>query len=342
MMDSNVVEIHYINMDASTGDVNEGVYDVTDLQLSLEDESVAVFSWLISANATQFVGLLKFLVRFACVAEDGTVDYAWHTDIYEKIKISKSIRNTEVIYTEYADVLEQWKQNVLEIAKGTNGFSPIVEFTEVADGVELSITDEQGRKSTTLKHGYTPIKGVDYFDGAKGDKGDTGERGEKGDNGVKGDKGDKGDTGEKGEDGHTPIKGVDYFDGSKGDKGDNGVSIQSVKQTTVSVEDNGVNVVTVTLDDGTKSTITVRNGSKGSNGKNGVDGKNGVAGIVISDTEPLPDSDGNHPVWVNPNGYDVYSDLLARIEALESLLNGTDTSAKLGVSVLGKMKLGSV
>jgi hypothetical protein len=37
--------------------------------------------------------------------------------------------------------------------------------------------------------GYTPIKGVDYFDG---------------------------------EDGHTPIKGVDYFDGEKGDKGDNG------------------------------------------------------------------------------------------------------------------------
>lgn len=336
VMDCNVVEIHYSNMD------NDGVYDVTDMELV---DDVVKFSWLVSANATQIVGLLSFIIKFACVADDGSVDYAWHTDVYEKIKISKGMNNTDTVYTQYADVLEQWKMNVLAIAKGTNGFSPVVDFTEVTDGVEIAITDEQGTKTAILKHGYTPVKGIDYFDGAKGDKGDTGERGEKGDTGVKGDKGDKGDTGEKGEDGYTPVKGVDYFDGSKGDKGDNGVSIQSVKQTTVSVEDNGVNVVTVTLDDGTKTNITVRNGSKGSkgdNGKDGVDGKNGVAGIVISDTEPLPDAEGNYPVWLNPNGYDVYNDLLARIEVLEALVNSDGTSAKLGVSVLGKMKLGSV
>jgi hypothetical protein len=39
------------------------------------------------------------------------------------------------------------------------------------------------------KDGYTPIKGVDYFDGKDGT------------NGV---------------DGYTPIKGVDYFDGEDG------------------------------------------------------------------------------------------------------------------------------
>lgn len=48
--------------------------------------------------------------------------------------------------------------------------------------------------------GYTPIKGVDYFDGKDG------------------------------KDGYTPVKGVDYFDGLqglrgfKGDKGDKGDS----------------------------------------------------------------------------------------------------------------------
>lgn len=47
--------------------------------------------------------------------------------------------------------------------------------------------------------GYTPIKGIDYFDGEKGDKGDPGE------------KGDKGDPGADGKDGHTPVKGVDYW-----------------------------------------------------------------------------------------------------------------------------------
>lgn len=42
------------------------------------------------------------------------------------------------------------------------------------------------------KDGYTPVKGVDYFDGGKGDKGDTG---------LKGDKGDAGSPGENGKDG---------------------------------------------------------------------------------------------------------------------------------------------
>ena len=42
------------------------------------------------------------------------------------------------------------------------------------------------------KDGYTPVKGVDYFDGAKGD------------------------PGEPGKDGYTPVKGVDYFDGKDG------------------------------------------------------------------------------------------------------------------------------
>ncbi len=37
------------------------------------------------------------------------------------------------------------------------------------------------------KDGYTPVKGVDYFDGAKGD------------------------TGEKGADGYTPVRGKDYW-----------------------------------------------------------------------------------------------------------------------------------
>lgn len=248
VIDCNVVEIHYLNINASTNEKVEGVYDVTDMQL---DGDVVKFSWLISANATAFVGSLNFIIKFSCVAEDGTVDYAWHTDVYEKIKIAKTINNTDAIYTQYADVLEQWKLNVLTIARGTNGVSPVVNFTEVADGVEISITDEQGTKSTTLKHGHTPIKGVDYFDGVDGKDGHTPVKGVDYFDGT---------------DGHTPVKGVDYFDGK------NGIGIQSVKQTTTTTEEGGVNVVTITLENGTTSTVTLRNGHKGENGYTPVKG----------------------------------------------------------------------
>lgn len=230
VMDCNVVEIHYSNMG------NDGVYDVTDMELVGD---IAKFSWLVSANATQIVGLLSFIIRFACVADDGSVDYAWHTDVYEKIKISRTINNTDTVYAQYADVLEQWKMNVLTIAKGTNGVSPVVNINEVVDGVEIAITDEQGTKTAILKHGHTPVKGIDYSDGAKG------ERGDKGDTGERGEKGDKGDTGENGK---------------------NGVGIKSIKQTTTSTAESGLNVITITMEDGTTSTVTVRNGYKGENG----------------------------------------------------------------------------
>jgi hypothetical protein len=46
--------------------------------------------------------------------------------------------------------------------------------------------------------GYTPIKGVDYFDGKDGI------------------------NGKDGQDGYTPIKGVDYFDGKDGRDGIDG------------------------------------------------------------------------------------------------------------------------
>lgn len=48
---------------------------------------------------------------------------------------------------------------------------------------------KDGQPGLKGEPGYTPLKGVDYFDG---------------------------------KDGKTPIKGVDYFDGEKGDKGDPG------------------------------------------------------------------------------------------------------------------------
>ena len=55
------------------------------------------------------------------------------------------------------------------------------------------------------KDGYTPVKGVDYFDGQDG------YTPVKGVDYFDGDKGDKGDKGETGNDGYTPQRGVDYW-----------------------------------------------------------------------------------------------------------------------------------
>ncbi len=69
--------------------------------------------------------------------------------------------------------------------------------------------------------GYTPVKGVDYFDGRDGREGQQGPKGEKGDTGAQGPVGPKG---EKGDDGYTPVKGVDYNDGVNGQDGKDGAT----------------------------------------------------------------------------------------------------------------------
>lgn len=53
-----------------------------------------------------------------------------------------------------------------------DGFSPIIDITEIEGGHRVTITDIDGAKSFDVLNGvdgYTPQKGIDYFDGEKGD-----------------------------------------------------------------------------------------------------------------------------------------------------------------------------
>lgn len=106
MTECNRVEIHYKNNGF------EDVCEVKDLQTSPEDEEKVVFSWLLSNNATKNEGKLEFSVRFACINDDGSVDYAWHTAIHSGITISKGMNNSEAVVDDNSDVLAQWKNEL--------------------------------------------------------------------------------------------------------------------------------------------------------------------------------------------------------------------------------------
>lgn len=85
-----------------------------------------------------------------------------------------------------------------------------VKVTQTDDGALLEITDSTGNTSAIIangKDGYTPVKGVDYFDGKNGQDGYTPIKGV-----------DYFD----GRDGYNPVKGVDYFDGKDGERGPKG------------------------------------------------------------------------------------------------------------------------
>ena len=79
-------------------------------------------------------------------------------------------------------------------------------------------------------------------------------------------------------------------------KGEDGVGITSIRQTTKSTEDDGNNVVTITMSDGTVTTVNIQNGSKGSTGDTG------EQGVSISDIEQVTssyDSDGINTFKIN-------------------------------------------
>lgn len=109
MSECNMVEVHYLNIGKK--EQKSGKYTVVDLAVSPETDDKAVFSWLISNNATSLPGKLTFRIHFKCV-EDDVITYAWHTAIFADITISDGINSDESFEMEYVDIIEQWKKAV--------------------------------------------------------------------------------------------------------------------------------------------------------------------------------------------------------------------------------------
>lgn len=126
MTECNRVEVHYINNGTA------GVYEINDLDVCENDDTKVRCSWLLSQNATGQIGALSFLLRFACVGDDGAVDYAWNTSIFKGISIAEGLYNSETIVEQYADVLEQWKQE-LENSSGGGGSSAFIVNIDIAN-----------------------------------------------------------------------------------------------------------------------------------------------------------------------------------------------------------------
>ena len=152
------IEIHYINVGSQQQ--NLGIYEVQDFSVSEDDENVMVWSWTVSANATQLVGSLVFAFRFACLTED-VIDYVWSTSAFSGISISGGIYNSESVIEEYIDILEQWAR---KIGVSVDDVNQDVESTE-SEGINvitLILTDGR-RESFYVRNGKTPVRGVDYW-----------------------------------------------------------------------------------------------------------------------------------------------------------------------------------
>lgn len=151
----NKTRVHYLNIDSATKKQYADVYEVDDLHVDETDETKVVCTWLISRYATQHAGSLNFIVEYAC-EKDGVVDYAWNTAIFKGITVKNGINNAEQVLTEYTDILEKWKQSVLEELKQSG----------TGSGSGSGLTEEQladFEANTEARHTHTNGKVLDRF-----------------------------------------------------------------------------------------------------------------------------------------------------------------------------------
>lgn len=145
MSKCNVVQVHYLNVEGvKDGMTYEGLYEIDDLQANGDTVSG---SWLISRNATQFAGQLNFVIHYQCVADDGTVDYAWSTAIHTGIVVSDGIQNNEVAVSQYTDVLEQWRKTLVLA-------NVIKQYTPADARAELEVTTTEKTTITIPANGW--------------------------------------------------------------------------------------------------------------------------------------------------------------------------------------------
>ena len=108
MGESTKAEVHYTTKDA------QGVYTIKDLRIDEKDETKVKCTWLLSQNVTKTPGAIRFLLRFSCIDAEGNIEYAWNTAPFVGIVVTEGIYNTEAIVEQYADVLEQLKNEVVK------------------------------------------------------------------------------------------------------------------------------------------------------------------------------------------------------------------------------------
>lgn len=151
-----------------------------------------LFTWLVSRDATQYYGTVKFALTFQCNGGEKLPDYQWGTEIIENIDIKPGMNSNASMPEHYPDaftkILQEvatFQETVNQLSKevatwapgsgenGTNGatFTPSVDedgnLSWTNDGAldnpaTVNIMGPQGPAGKDGVDGETPQKGIHY------------------------------------------------------------------------------------------------------------------------------------------------------------------------------------
>lgn len=136
MGESTRIEVHFNNFIRTKKTIAKDVYTVPAYDVCCSRDKV-YFSWLVSGNATQYVGYLTFSVTFVCHDVNNKVVYSWSTGIYESIAVLEKNTNTETILQQYPDLYQSLKQDILDTIPPSDGIiDNVIDFGSAPPPVE--------------------------------------------------------------------------------------------------------------------------------------------------------------------------------------------------------------
>lgn len=200
--DASISEVHFCNRTDDCSLVCK-TYVVDGVTLVNVPNVLLQTAWRIRAYAYDST-YTKFEKCFDVTPRTKPADYVYtETEVLSYETISKRMDAIESdIEGVAAEIIKEYLEEN-EITVDLTGYATEEYVDNAISTIELTPGPEgkQGPQGIPGKDGYTPVKGVDYFDGKNGTNGKDGK------NGV---------------DGKTPVKGVDYFDGKDGKDGVDG------------------------------------------------------------------------------------------------------------------------
>ncbi len=165
----NVVEVHFDNIHKDTATretVIKSSFDtVDDFAVAADDENTVNFSWLIKGDATQLDGTLNFCIRFACINDEGIVEYQKSTEKFVGVPVGESIYNSKQIEKAFPDVIASHGQRIAELEKNGGGS---VSEEEIAEAVNKALEEAKASGDFNGEDGKDGANGVDGKDGADG------------------------------------------------------------------------------------------------------------------------------------------------------------------------------
>jgi hypothetical protein len=288
-----------------------GIYKATDISVDTTNDRIMHFNWKISRNVTEVVGQIKFLVCIKKGDANGNEVNHWNSELNTEMYISEGLEAGEGYFDSYPDVILQWEDEVQKvkdtlIAAGASGEYDGATFTpSVDDAGNLSWTNDKGRENPATKNikGYSPkIIVREVADGKELVIIDY-----SGSQTVKILNGTDGKDGTDGTNGYSPkivVRDVDGgkelvitdYSGSQTVKILNGTNGQDGTDGTNGIDGVSPTVSTAAITDGTRVTITDKDGAKSFDVMNGDDGTNGTDGV--SPTVTVTDINGGHRVAI--------------------------------------------